>query len=53
VGANLAQYRSHALLLPLALPLRHLRPPIAAGLAVLAVPLAFTLTTLYLTRALI
>jgi hypothetical protein len=53
LGANQAQFRSHTLLLPLVLPLRHLWPPVAAGLATVAVPLAVALAGLFLTRVLV
>ncbi|WP_155388891.1 hypothetical protein [Catellatospora paridis] len=53
VGASQAQFRSHTLLLPIVLLLRHLRWPVAAGLAALASPLTFLMTGLFLTRALV
>ncbi|WP_144122233.1 hypothetical protein [Catellatospora sichuanensis] len=53
VGAGQAQFRSHTLLLPVVLLLRHLRWPVAAGLAALGSPLAFLMTGLFLTRALV
>ncbi|WP_166381791.1 hypothetical protein [Catellatospora methionotrophica] len=53
VGAGQAQFRSHTLLLPVVLLLRHLRWPVAAGVAALASPLTFLMTGLFLTRALV
>lgn len=53
VGANQAQFRSHTLLLPLVLLLRHLRISVTAMLATVAVPLAFVMTTLFLTGVLV
>lgn len=52
-GVNHSHYRSHTLLLPLVLLLRHLPAPVVVGLAVLAAPLTFVMTGLYLTRALV
>lgn len=53
VGANQAQFRSHTLLLPLVLVLRHLRTPAVAGLVVVAVPLMLVMTALFLTGVLV
>ncbi|MEU8078424.1 hypothetical protein AB0B31_23640 [Catellatospora citrea] len=53
VGAGQAQFRSHTLLLPVVLLLRHLRWPVTAGLAALGSPLAFLMTGLFLTRVLV
>ena len=53
VGAGQAQFRSHTLLLPVVLLLRHLRWPVTAGLAALGAPLAFLMTGLFLTRVLV
>lgn len=52
-GTSHSQYRSHTLLLPLVLLLRHLPTPVVAALAVIGTPLAFVLTGLYLTRILV
>jgi len=52
-GANQAQFRSHTLLLPLVLLLRHVRASVTAVLAAVAVPLAFVMTTLFLTGVLV
>ena len=48
LGPNLVQSRSHALLLPLAVTLRHLPAPVVACLAIVAVPLNLGMTELYL-----
>jgi hypothetical protein len=53
VGAGQAQFRSHTLLLPVVLLLRHLRWPVVAGVAALTSPLTFLMTGLFLTRALV
>jgi hypothetical protein len=53
VGANVAQFRSHTLMVPLVLVLRHLRTPVAVGLATVAVPLAFAMATLFLNGVLV
>jgi hypothetical protein len=52
-GTSHSHYRSHTLLLPLVLLLRHLPTPVVAVLAVLGAPLAFVLTGLYLNRTLV
>jgi len=53
LGANQAQFRSHTLLLPLVLPLRHLWTPAVAGLAAVAAPLAVAMAGLFLMRVLV
>jgi len=53
VGVSQAQFRSHTLLLPLVLLLRHLPTRVTAGMVAVAVPLAFTMATLFLTGVLV
>ncbi|GIF74442.1 hypothetical protein Asi02nite_39600 [Asanoa siamensis] len=53
VGANLSQYRSHTLMLPLVLLMRHLRTGVVMGLAVVSVPLVCAMATLFLTGDLV
>jgi hypothetical protein len=48
VGVNVSQYRSHTLLLPIVLVLRHLPAPVTAVLAAVAMPLGYVMSTLFL-----
>jgi hypothetical protein len=48
VGQNVSQYRSHALLLPVVLLLRHLPAPVIVVVVGLAAPLTYVLAALFL-----
>ena len=52
-GAHIAQFRSHALMLPLVILLRHLPRAVLAAFVVAAVPVAYFLGALFLTKLVI
>lgn len=53
VGPNQAQYRSHLLLLPLVIPIRHASRPVLVSMAVPAIALATLLAGRYLSHDLV
>lgn len=53
VGANQAQFRSHTLLLPLVVVMRHLKAPLVLTLVAAALPLTFMMTMLFVNNSLV